>query len=108
MGKPNLLNIGAAIGVAIALDVPPDAIAHGIEQLHNVPGRFEPVSAGQPFRIIVDYAHTDDALEKVLEVRPRNYHRPTDPGVWLRRRSRSFEAIPDGSALLCATATTRS
>jgi UDP-N-acetylmuramoyl-L-alanyl-D-glutamate--2,6-diaminopimelate ligase len=31
-----------------------------------VPGRFEPVNAGQPFRIIVDYAHTDDALEKVL------------------------------------------
>ncbi len=67
MGKPNLLNIGAAIGVAIALGVPPDAIAHGIEQLRNVPGRFEPVSAGQPFRIIVDYAHTDDALEKVLQ-----------------------------------------
>ena len=67
MGKPNLLNIGAAIGVAIALGVPPDAIARGIEQLHNVPGRFEPVSAGQPFRIIVDYAHTDDALEKVLQ-----------------------------------------
>jgi UDP-N-acetylmuramoyl-L-alanyl-D-glutamate--2,6-diaminopimelate ligase len=67
MGKPNLLNIGAAIGVAIALGVPPDAIARGIGQLRNVPGRFEPVSAGQPFRIIVDYAHTDDALEKVLQ-----------------------------------------
>ena len=67
MGKPNLLNIGAAIGVAIALGVPRDAIARGIEQLHNVPGRFEPVSAGQPFRVIVDYAHTDDALEKVLQ-----------------------------------------
>ena len=67
MGKPNLFNIGAAIGVAVALGVPPDAIARGIEQLRNVPGRFEPVSAGQPFRVIVDYAHTDDALEKVLK-----------------------------------------
>src|SRR5215467_12709441 len=66
MGKPNLLNIGAAIGVGIALDVPSDAIMRGIEQLSNVPGRFEPVSAGQSFRIIVDYAHTDDALERVL------------------------------------------
>jgi UDP-N-acetylmuramoyl-L-alanyl-D-glutamate--2,6-diaminopimelate ligase len=66
MGKPNLLNIGAAIGVAVALGLPSDAIVRGIEQLPRVPGRFEPVSAGQPFRIIVDYAHTDDALEKVL------------------------------------------
>jgi UDP-N-acetylmuramoyl-L-alanyl-D-glutamate--2,6-diaminopimelate ligase len=67
MGKPNLLNIGAAIGVAIALHVPTDAIVRGIQQLANVPGRFEPVNAGQPFRVIVDYAHTDDALHKLME-----------------------------------------
>ncbi|HEY2379730.1 MAG TPA: UDP-N-acetylmuramoyl-L-alanyl-D-glutamate--2,6-diaminopimelate ligase, partial [Terriglobia bacterium] len=66
MGKPNLMNISAGIGVAIALGVPPDAIARGIRDLRNVPGRFEPVLAGQRFRVIVDYAHTDDALEKVL------------------------------------------
>jgi UDP-N-acetylmuramoyl-L-alanyl-D-glutamate--2,6-diaminopimelate ligase len=66
MGKPNLFNIGAAIGAAVALDVPADAIKRGIEDLHNVPGRFELVNAGQPFRVIVDYAHTDDALEKLL------------------------------------------
>src|SRR5215471_9173255 len=67
MGKPNLLNIGAAVGVAIALHVPTDAIVRGIQQLANVPGRFEPVNAGQPFRVIVDYAHTDDALHKLME-----------------------------------------
>jgi UDP-N-acetylmuramoyl-L-alanyl-D-glutamate--2,6-diaminopimelate ligase len=66
MGKPNLMNIGAGIGVGIALGVPPDAVLHGIQNLQNVPGRFEPVLAGQWFRVIVDYAHTDDALEKVL------------------------------------------
>src|SRR2546422_5222341 len=66
MGKPNLFNIGAAIGAGIAVGVPPDAISNGIEQLRNVPGRFEPVNAGQRFRVIVDYAHTDDALEKLL------------------------------------------
>lgn len=66
MGKPNLLNIGAGIGVGLALGVTPDAIVRGIQDLRNVPGRFEPVLAGQPFRVIVDYAHTDDALEKVL------------------------------------------
>jgi len=67
MGKPNLLNIGAAIGAAVALAIPADAIAHGVANLQNVPGRFEPVRAGQLFRVIVDYAHTDDALEKVLK-----------------------------------------
>jgi UDP-N-acetylmuramoyl-L-alanyl-D-glutamate--2,6-diaminopimelate ligase len=66
MGKSNLFNIGAAIGVGVALNVPAGAIVHGIESLSRVPGRFEPVIAGQAFRVIVDYAHTDDALEKVL------------------------------------------
>jgi UDP-N-acetylmuramoyl-L-alanyl-D-glutamate--2,6-diaminopimelate ligase len=66
MGKPNLLNIGAAIGVGVALGVPADAISRGIQQLPNVPGRFEQVNEGQPFRVIVDYAHTDDALQKLM------------------------------------------
>ena len=67
MGKANVYNVGAAIGVAVALGIPAQAIARGIEELRHVPGRFEIVSAGQPFRVIVDYAHTDDALEKVLK-----------------------------------------
>jgi UDP-N-acetylmuramoyl-L-alanyl-D-glutamate--2,6-diaminopimelate ligase len=67
MGKANLFNIGAAIGVGVALDIPRDAITRGIAELLQVPGRFELVKAGQPFRVIVDYAHTDDALEKVLK-----------------------------------------
>ena len=67
MGKANLFNIGAAIGVGVALAIPADAISRGIQQLRHVPGRFENVSAGQPFRVIVDYAHTDDALQKVLK-----------------------------------------
>ena len=66
MGKFNLFNIGAAIGVAAALRIPQEAIRRGIQHLRTVPGRFEPVAEGQPFRVIVDYAHTDDALEKVL------------------------------------------
>src|SRR2546426_2814731 len=66
MGKPNLLNIGAAIGVGIALGLSLKVIGNGIEQLRSVSGRFEPINEGQPFRVIVDYAHTDDALEKLL------------------------------------------
>jgi UDP-N-acetylmuramoyl-L-alanyl-D-glutamate--2,6-diaminopimelate ligase len=67
MGKPNLYNISAAIGVALGLELPVDSIRTGIEQLPVVPGRFEKIATAQPFRVVVDYAHTDDALEKVLE-----------------------------------------
>jgi UDP-N-acetylmuramoyl-L-alanyl-D-glutamate--2,6-diaminopimelate ligase len=67
MGTPNLMNIGAAIGAAVALELPLDAVRRGIEKLPMVPGRFESVGAGQDFRVIVDYAHTDDALDNVLK-----------------------------------------
>jgi UDP-N-acetylmuramoyl-L-alanyl-D-glutamate--2,6-diaminopimelate ligase len=66
MGTPNLYNIGAALGTAVALGIPRDAMMQGIRSLANVPGRFQAITAGQKFRVIVDYAHTDDALEKVL------------------------------------------
>jgi UDP-N-acetylmuramoyl-L-alanyl-D-glutamate--2,6-diaminopimelate ligase len=67
LGKPNLYNIGAAIGVATGLGLPADAVKQGVSRLHGVPGRFELVQAGQPFRIVVDYAHTDDALARLLD-----------------------------------------
>jgi UDP-N-acetylmuramoyl-L-alanyl-D-glutamate--2,6-diaminopimelate ligase len=67
MGKANLFNIGAAIGVGISAGISADEIVRGVEDLLCVPGRFEAVLAGQPFHVIVDYAHTDDALEKVLK-----------------------------------------
>ncbi|HEX5000191.1 MAG TPA: UDP-N-acetylmuramoyl-L-alanyl-D-glutamate--2,6-diaminopimelate ligase [Terriglobia bacterium] len=65
-GRPNLYNIGAAIGVGLGLGLSLEAIRSGVENMRQVPGRFEAVSAGQDFRVIVDYAHTDDALEKAL------------------------------------------
>jgi UDP-N-acetylmuramoyl-L-alanyl-D-glutamate--2,6-diaminopimelate ligase len=66
IGRPNTYNISAAIGVGLGLGLPADAISRGVAALAAVPGRFEPVDAGQPFRVIVDYAHTDDALDNVL------------------------------------------
>jgi UDP-N-acetylmuramoyl-L-alanyl-D-glutamate--2,6-diaminopimelate ligase len=57
--------IGAALA-AEALGVDRDAIKRGIESLAGVPGRFETIDAGQPFTVIVDYAHTPDSLENVL------------------------------------------
>ena len=67
LGKPNLYNISAAIGAAIGLGISADSIRAGIASMAVVPGRFEPVSAGQSFRVIVDFAHTDDALARVLQ-----------------------------------------
>ena len=45
-----------------------EEIAHGVSTLRNVPGRFESVSCGQPFTVVVDYAHTDDAIKNLMVV----------------------------------------
>ncbi len=57
--------IGAALAAG-ALGVDRDAIKRGIESVAGVPGRFEAIDAGQPFTVIVDYAHTPDSLENVI------------------------------------------
>ncbi|MEO8677566.1 MAG: UDP-N-acetylmuramoyl-L-alanyl-D-glutamate--2,6-diaminopimelate ligase [Vicinamibacterales bacterium] len=68
VGKPNVYNILAATAAAVALDVPLAAVARGIEGLAGVPGRFEVVSsADDDVTVVVDYAHTDDALRNLLE-----------------------------------------
>jgi UDP-N-acetylmuramoyl-L-alanyl-D-glutamate--2,6-diaminopimelate ligase len=67
LGKPNLYNIGGAIGAAIGLGLSAEAITAGIAQMPAVPGRFEAVNRGQSFRVIVDFAHTDDALTRALQ-----------------------------------------
>ena len=68
VGRPNVYNILAATATAMALDVPLDAIARGIEGLSGVPGRFEVVSpSDSDVTVVVDYAHTDDALRNLLE-----------------------------------------
>ena len=66
VGRFNVYNILAAVGAGVALDLPRDVIASGISQLSSVPGRFERVEAGQPFLVVVDFAHTDDALRNLL------------------------------------------
>ena len=66
VGRPNVYNILAAIGAGVALALPGEVIAAGIAQLSAVPGRFERIEAGQPFLVVVDYAHTDDALRNLL------------------------------------------
>jgi UDP-N-acetylmuramoyl-L-alanyl-D-glutamate--2,6-diaminopimelate ligase len=65
-GRFNVLNVLGAVAAARALDVADDVIAEALSRAGRVPGRFEPVDAGQPFAVLVDYAHTPDSLENVL------------------------------------------
>jgi UDP-N-acetylmuramoyl-L-alanyl-D-glutamate--2,6-diaminopimelate ligase len=65
-GRFNIMNILAATAGALAAGVPLPMIAEGISGLKSVPGRFELIRKGQPFSVIVDYAHTPDALERLL------------------------------------------
>ena len=68
VGRPNVYNILAAVATASALDVPIEAMEKGIRQLPGVPGRFELASnRDDDVTVIVDYAHTDDALRNLLE-----------------------------------------
>jgi UDP-N-acetylmuramoyl-L-alanyl-D-glutamate--2,6-diaminopimelate ligase len=68
VGRPNVYNILAAVSAATALDVPFDAIEQGLHALAGVPGRFQVVSdARDEVTVVVDYAHTDDALRNLLE-----------------------------------------
>jgi UDP-N-acetylmuramoyl-L-alanyl-D-glutamate--2,6-diaminopimelate ligase len=65
-GRFNVLNALGAMAAARALGVANDVIAEALGTAGRVPGRFEPVDAGQPFAVLVDYAHTPDSLENVL------------------------------------------
>jgi UDP-N-acetylmuramoyl-L-alanyl-D-glutamate--2,6-diaminopimelate ligase len=66
VGRINVYNILAAIGAAQALGFSNETIELGIRDLESVSGRFQRVDLGQPFLVIVDYAHTDDALENLI------------------------------------------
>jgi UDP-N-acetylmuramoyl-L-alanyl-D-glutamate--2,6-diaminopimelate ligase len=68
VGRPNVYNILAAVSAATALGLPFDAIERGVRALAGVPGRFEVVSRpDDELTVVVDYAHTDDALRNLLE-----------------------------------------
>jgi len=65
-GRFNVENVLGAVAAARLLEIADDAIARGVRELRGVPGRFEAVDEGQPFVVLVDYAHTPDSLENVL------------------------------------------
>jgi UDP-N-acetylmuramoyl-L-alanyl-D-glutamate--2,6-diaminopimelate ligase len=66
VGRINVYNILAAIGAGIGLGISAAKISEGIAKLDLVPGRFQSIDEGQPFLVVVDYAHTDDALRNLI------------------------------------------
>jgi len=79
LGNFNIANILAATALALALKIRPNVIRKVFKKLQPLPGRLETVEAKQPFRVIVDFAHTPDALEKLL----RTFRAVTEGKVWL-------------------------
>jgi UDP-N-acetylmuramoyl-L-alanyl-D-glutamate--2,6-diaminopimelate ligase len=68
VGHINVYNILLACSAALTLGLNEEQIRKGLSTLNSVPGRFERVEEGQPFMVVVDYAHTDDALRNVISV----------------------------------------
>ena len=66
-GRFNCSNVVAAVTAGFALGIEEDAIRHGVAAAPCIPGRFERIDEGQPFQVIVDYAHTPAGLETVLQ-----------------------------------------
>jgi UDP-N-acetylmuramoyl-L-alanyl-D-glutamate--2,6-diaminopimelate ligase len=68
IGRVNVYNVLAASAAAYARGCTPEQITNGIAEMRRVPGRFERVDEGQPFAVVVDYAHTDDALKNLTRL----------------------------------------
>jgi len=65
-GAFNVSNALVAAGCALSMGVPLEAVVSGLESAPQVPGRLERIDVGQPFALVVDYAHTPDSLEKAI------------------------------------------
>ena len=71
VGEHNVYNALAAIGVGLHEGLSLEAVCRGVASVVNVPGRFERIDAGQGFTVVVDYAHTEDALMRILSAAQR-------------------------------------
>jgi UDP-N-acetylmuramoyl-L-alanyl-D-glutamate--2,6-diaminopimelate ligase len=67
VGEHNVSNMLAAIGIGLEMGMSPAFIEQALKSVENVPGRFERIQEDQDFTVVVDYAHTDDALQRLLE-----------------------------------------
>ncbi len=80
LGRVNVYNLVAAAAAAYARDVEANAISEAADQIAHVAGRFERLDLGQPFTVIVDYAHTDDAIRNLTAVAHDFLHQRGGPG----------------------------
>ena len=109
VGDYNLANIAIAVGMAVAIDLPPDAIVAGLASVAGVPGRLERVKNARDVLCVVDYAHTPDALERAIAaLRPLARGRlivvfgcggDRDPG----KRAKMGAAVAEGADLAIVT-----
>ena len=95
-GEFNVQNALAALVGLVLAGVPAERAAAGIGSVRGVPGRMERIDAGQPFTALVDYAHTPDAVETLLDYRARRDVRGGSCVCSVRRRPGSGEAAGDG------------
>jgi len=68
VGEFNLYNLLAAIAIATSQEVSPEAIQEGISRVSGIPGRMEKIDLGQPFQVVIDFAHTPNALHHALQI----------------------------------------
>jgi UDP-N-acetylmuramoyl-L-alanyl-D-glutamate--2,6-diaminopimelate ligase len=66
VGDYNVMNALGVIAAALTLNISPDLIQKGLSAVRHVPGRMERIDSPKPFSVVVDYAHTEDALRKVM------------------------------------------
>ena len=69
-GMFNVYNAIAAASMAMILDIPAEDIKRGLESIQSVPGRIEMLPTGTPYKVILDYSHSPDALQNILKSKP--------------------------------------
>ncbi len=104
VGRFNLYNIMAAAGAGVALGLPLESIKEGLEHHGQVPGRLERVENALGVTVLVDYAHTGDALENVLLTMTELKKVESSPSLVVvatgtRANVRSWARLPDATAI---------
>ena len=92
----NVANTLAALAVVTGLGVPLDVAAAAVITFPGVPGRMQVISAGQPFAVIVDYAHTPNSLRLVLDRAAQRHAGAAGGGLWQRGRARCGKTSAHG------------
>ncbi|MED5580296.1 MAG: UDP-N-acetylmuramoyl-L-alanyl-D-glutamate--2,6-diaminopimelate ligase [Nitrospinota bacterium] len=99
IGAHNLMNILAASAASLSTGISAEEIAVSMQKFKSVPGRFEKIDMGQPFLVVVDYAHTQDALSRIIK-----FSRPITQGRILTLMGCGGDRDRTKRPLMCAEA----